>query len=490
VVLLYAATVAPAVPRAAGPSGVASDQTPALSDWYTYLGGNTRNSNQAAQDWLATSNASTLAVNWSFAASAAVASQVIVNAGVAYFGSWDGNEYAVNVTTGHLLWKTFLGRDTVDVGCNGGTIGVSSAPTVTGGILYVGGNNATGGANATWYALNATTGAILWGVPLGLMANGYYNWASPLIYDGYAYVGIASECIHPLVQGELFQINLHAHVVKNSFRTTPFNTSTGTYDLGASIWASPSDDPTTNTVFVATGNVPNNMLNVQEPYGEAIIAFNATNISRNAAGTGPGPEAVWQVPQSQAHVDGDFGAGVTVLKGQGPGGEDLLIASNKNGYIYAWNGSNFASWSTANGKLGTLWQVNTSTTVTALVTPAASGGGLIYAGTPAVKWGTTAYNGSIFAVNPRTGHVQWKAGLAGDDYGAPLYSNGLLIVVGGKVLYVFNALTGVLYGSWTYPAAFFSAPSIAEGRLFEGNTNGEVYALCVPSSGCVTTPQP
>jgi outer membrane protein assembly factor BamB len=60
--------------------------------------------------------------------SGGIQSQTLEANGTAYFGSQDGYEYAVNATTGHLLWSTFLGQDKNDTGCAAyyGTVGVVS----------------------------------------------------------------------------------------------------------------------------------------------------------------------------------------------------------------------------------------------------------------------------------------------------------------------------------------------------------------------------
>jgi outer membrane protein assembly factor BamB len=472
------------------PTGDSPGTAPTVNvDWATYLGNLQRTQSTTNESWLTTANAAQLGINWSFTTGDQIASQTIVLDGVAYFGSWDGYEYAVNVTSGSLLWKTFLGRDPYDPSC--GTVGITSAPTVGGGMLYVGGNNASGGADATWYALDAATGAISWSIPIGNMSVGYYNWASPLIHGGYAYVGVSSDCDKPMVPAGLLQVNLASHAVQNFFHTTPFNTSTDQYEVGASIWATPSIDVATNTVFVATGNPGPDTIStlLVEPLADSVIALNASNISRNAAG-GPGPEASWQVPYPPAVIDGDFGAGATILPGVGPAGQTIIVAGDKDGWEYAWNATNLSSWTVAPGHLGTLWEVDMNTTQVELVTPASYGGGLIYFGTGPLHLDGADYNGSVWAVNPTTGQVVWNDALGGREIGAPLYASGVLIVPGGNYLYVLNASTGLQIADWVYPASFVDAPSLAEGHVFEGNYDDEVYAICLNSPGCRTYPQP
>ena len=65
-----------------------------------------------------------------------------------------------------------------------------------------------GGGGPDFYALDASTGAVLWQVYTGdnSQAGAHYNWSSPLIVGNYAYIGIASNCDNPLVQGQLLQV--------------------------------------------------------------------------------------------------------------------------------------------------------------------------------------------------------------------------------------------------------------------------------------------
>ena len=64
-----------------------------------------------------------------------------------YVGSWDHNVYALNASTGALLWSFVTGNL------------VGSSPAVADGVVYFGSydNNV--------YALNARTGAKLWSYP-------------------------------------------------------------------------------------------------------------------------------------------------------------------------------------------------------------------------------------------------------------------------------------------------------------------------------------
>ncbi|MGO8957337.1 MAG: PQQ-binding-like beta-propeller repeat protein, partial [Streptosporangiaceae bacterium] len=150
---------------------------------------------------LSVASAATLKLKWSYATTGPIATSTSIVGTTAYVGSWDGYEYAVNTATGALIWKQFLGT-TSDPGCNPANLGITSAAAIVNGVLYV------GGGDSYWYALDATTGAILWKVYTGdnSQTGAHYNWSSPLIVGNYAYIGIASNCDNPLVQGQLLQV--------------------------------------------------------------------------------------------------------------------------------------------------------------------------------------------------------------------------------------------------------------------------------------------
>src|SRR5262249_28225697 len=148
----------------------------------------------------------------------------------------------LNAANGTLLWQTYLGS-TTDPNCSPTQAGVTSVATVQDGVVYV------GGGDAYWYALDAATGAVLWNVFTGdnSISGGHYNCSSPLLYNGYAYIGIASLGDCPLVQGQLLQVSLSTHQVVNTFNVVPAG------QIGGGIWTSPTVDPASNTLYVTTG---------------------------------------------------------------------------------------------------------------------------------------------------------------------------------------------------------------------------------------------
>jgi len=210
----------------------------ASGDWPTFLH-DTQRTAAGSDTTISTGNAAQLALKWAFNTGGPIAASPTVVGGIVYVGSWDGYEYALNATTGTLVWKTFLGQTTAP--CYPQLAGVSSAADVENGIVYV------GGGDSNWYALDAASGAILWSVFVGDNTKGWYNWASPLIYNGYAYIGTSSVGDCPLIPGQLLRVSLTTHQVVNSVTFVPQG------QVGGGVWTTPSLYTSTNTIFVTAG---------------------------------------------------------------------------------------------------------------------------------------------------------------------------------------------------------------------------------------------
>ena len=246
----------------------------ANGDWPTYLHDSGRSAANLDESLISPVNAPQLFNAWSFTTGGFIAASPTVVGGVVYVGSWDGYMYAIDAQTHAQKWKSpFLGQTTPD--CAGAT-GITSTATVDNGVVYV------GGGGQYWYALNASTGSILWQVYTGDnngVTGGHYNWSSPLIYNGFAYIGIASFCDSPLVQGQLLQVNLTTHLVTHTFNVVPNG------QAGGGVWSSPSVDTATNRVFITTGNEGPQSGQI---YARAIIALDGDRSERQGLLAGSG----------------------------------------------------------------------------------------------------------------------------------------------------------------------------------------------------------
>jgi polyvinyl alcohol dehydrogenase (cytochrome) len=266
----------------------------ATDDWPTSLHDVQRTA-ASADTTISSANAANLTAKWSVTTGGPIATTPTVSANVAYFGSWDGYEYAVDATTGALKWKTLLGVTNANPICIPPALGVSSPATVAGGRVYV------GGGDSYWYALDAATGAVQWRVltgPADGSYDGHYNWSGPLIAGGYAYVGIASEGDCPLVQGQLLKINLATHQVDKTLNIVPNG------QVGGGIWTSPALDPATNTIYTATGTENS----ATQTYAQAFLAIDAGTMTIKDQ---------WKLPESEAVLDSDFSTSTTLFSDAG-----------------------------------------------------------------------------------------------------------------------------------------------------------------------------
>jgi outer membrane protein assembly factor BamB len=127
---------------------------------------------------------------WKFKTEARVVSSPAVENGVVYFGSYDGNFYAVDAASGQLKWKfatpgerRFAAKHLHGSLPAGETMPdpfdcYTSSPVVSGGKVYFG----SGDGNV--YALDAATGAVKWKFQTGDVVH-----ASPAISDGTLFIG-------------------------------------------------------------------------------------------------------------------------------------------------------------------------------------------------------------------------------------------------------------------------------------------------------------
>jgi outer membrane protein assembly factor BamB len=158
------------------------NSSPAIADGVVYVGSNDGNLHAIDQQ--------TGAQKWAFATESRVPSSPAVANGLVYFGSYDGRFYAVDTATGKLKWKfDNAGERRYTATHLHGSVPAAeampdpfdvylSSPAVWNGAVYFG----SGDGNV--YALDAATGALKWKFHTGDVVH-----ASPAIADGRLYIG-------------------------------------------------------------------------------------------------------------------------------------------------------------------------------------------------------------------------------------------------------------------------------------------------------------
>src|SRR5580700_296527 len=154
-------------------------------DWPTYLNNAARTGYNGGERLITPSTARKLTMLWNDSAGSSISTQPIQVNGVIYYGSWDGIEHAVNAASGAQRWAAFLGV-TTDMSCEPPTsMGVASTAAV--GTIGVNGTATkavfVGGGDGVFYAINASTGRVIWQTKLGTPP-AYFLWSSPLLYHG------------------------------------------------------------------------------------------------------------------------------------------------------------------------------------------------------------------------------------------------------------------------------------------------------------------
>jgi outer membrane protein assembly factor BamB len=451
-------------------------------DWPEY-GHDLTGSEHTTDPGITAQNATTLAgqAGWSAqsAGRARVTAQPIVAGGFVYWGSWDGVEHGTPTNGAPGGWTTSLGTLTYPTGttcANSGVHGVGDSGVyqpslVVNGIsqpvLFIagGGNDPVGGGFAQMYALNALTGAILWQTPLAASPDDYL-WSSPVfyqasgqtgpsVYEGVADVG--EPC--PLVRGEVVRLDALTGQVLNTFFAAPAACT------GATVWGSLTI--AADAVYAVTGN-RGACNNPTEPYAFAIVKLDASTLNVIDK---------WQIPKSQrTNADDDFGS-VPILFSRTVGGQTQLLvgAPNKDGIFYIWDCNNLAG--------GPLYRLNVANPRAADIAPASFDGTTLYIGSPTTMVGGLKTAGSVRAFpvdNLPT--PAWETPLTSPVLAAVMSAPGIVVVGAGHRTLVLDANTGAVITSMqaalvgTKRGLFWSAPVIANGVLYEGDTNGFLYA--------------
>lgn len=140
---------------------------------------------------------STPRITWAFQTEGPIRGSAVIASDKIFFGSSDGNVYAVDKMTGALKWKLQTGG------------AIAGAPAVAGSTIVV------SGRSSMVYALDATTGAVRWGHQVQSKARESLEWtyftASPVV-DG-DQVLVASH------DGSLYALDLASGKLRWRFET-------------------------------------------------------------------------------------------------------------------------------------------------------------------------------------------------------------------------------------------------------------------------------
>lgn len=402
-------------------------------------------------------------------------------------------------------------------------------------VLYVGGggNRDASGAevngSAELIALDALSGEILWRSPLGASPN-HLIWSSPAVSNGSVYVGVSSFDDCPLVQGKLVKVDAATGALQASFNAVPTGCE------GASIWGSPTIDEAAGAVYVATGNsrpcsifgpqlgrYPHTKrgtillmvallgllvavfwprgwirlgfwlaasgallsaalgaylmigptVSINRPYSVSLIKLDAGDLHVISS---------WKVPKTD-EGDYDFGSTPTLFSGTvTPGGarRQLLGIPNKNGNYYVFDRNDLAAGPVATIVLAHAPRTD-PTKGNGSIAPSAFDGRTLYVAGGGTDLNQEVVPGSVAAYDPNDlSKPLWRVGAAGPVLGAVTAGSGIVVIGNGAFTTVVSSVDGsILFkGSVVTPktAMIFGAATIVGGRIYQGDTAGNLYA--------------
>jgi outer membrane protein assembly factor BamB len=360
----------------------AATTAPSPADWTQFHRDNMQRWNPY-ETVLGVSNVGSLQLKWTnpigeYIFGAYQSSPAVVN-GVIYFGSDDGNVYALNANTGAKLWNF----PTYDA--NGPIYPVNCSPAVVNGVVYI-----TGG-DGNLYALNTSTGAKLWSYFTGFESTNNTLKPSPAVVNGVVYVGGGDGAI-------------------------ALNSSTGT-----KLWSFPAAALGQSSPAVANGVV--------------YIGGNGTLYALNAS---TGAE-LWSFGSSVFDTSPAVTNGVVYISRN----DHVLSALNASTGAELWSYTTgdplFSSPAVANGVVyfgsadGNVYALNASTgaklwsfTAAGLLSSApAVANGVVYINTEGFGSGA---NGNVYALNASTGAKLWSYGTIGRSISSPTVVNGVVYV--------------------------------------------------------------
>jgi polyvinyl alcohol dehydrogenase (cytochrome) len=219
---------------------------------------------QPLETQITTANVGTLALKWKFTTHGDVSATPTVAGGDVYFPDFGGYLYAVNASTGALIWQQ-------QIPAYNGVAGSRSrvSPAIYGQEIILG-DNGSKGRGAHVFAVSRGSGKLLWITQVDSHAAAIIT-GNPVVANGKVIVGVSST-EEGLAESKTYAcctfrgsvVALEAKTGKMLWKTytvppntgpcTHSNPPTGCGYSGGAVWDTPAIDPVANAVYVGTGN--------------------------------------------------------------------------------------------------------------------------------------------------------------------------------------------------------------------------------------------
>ncbi len=460
----------------------------------------TRNSNQTQID---KSNVGDLKVKWRLNNTYEIQDPPIIVNGSGYFQDYIGNIVSFDTFTGNIIWRLDLE--------GGPTMGLYYSD----GIVY-----ATLGTQAKIISVNSTNGEILWESPkLGDTGLGYAINSPPLIWKDYVIAGSGGSGLPPgkgFVKGNITALNkTDGSILWN------IDTTSGTWvengknppNGGATAWSGGSIDVETGIAYIPLGSAsPNFNASTRESvnlYSNHMVAVDIREGKIIWATPFIAHGTVLNVKVPDTHDwDTSWGSSVSNAKFENGSSKKIVIGHDKMGNVIAMDAlTGEEIWWTTLGR-----QVNIDNL------PSPSGSGMVWSygvynyhavdedtiyisatnrGLNFFTDGLSGHkedpedsieqglvNGTIYALDKKSGVVKWKIDTEYPPRVSPLVSNG--VVYTGYIQFGDNQRTGIILALddntggklWEYDVRGSISPvgaSIGNGMLFVPTDKVNLY---------------
>jgi polyvinyl alcohol dehydrogenase (cytochrome) len=267
-VTVSAAIAAAALAFAAAPASAATPPCRATTtggDWPAYGHDVANTRSQPAERALGPAAVAHLAPAWVFSTSSVGDSSgfettPVVSGGCVYIGSAGGVAYALDASSGRVVWRHKL--DAPKAGTGGAIVG---AAAVDGGEVVFA-VNALGAPYAV--ALDRATGALRWHSAPIVTGSGYFTDSSPVIAGGLVVLGYSPAEAAPTGAGGFALLDpATGATIKTTQTIPPADQAKGYY--GAGLWSTPAYDRGTQYLYWGSGN-PHNK-SARHPNTDAIL---------------------------------------------------------------------------------------------------------------------------------------------------------------------------------------------------------------------------
>ena len=305
------------------------------------------------------------------------------------FGALDGHVYALNATTGSIVWKFLTGER------------ICCPPSIRNNTIYI------GSYDKYMYAINADDGALVWRFLTGDLIS-----CPPTICDNRLYFTSADGYFYCLYLNgkEQWKFWIGDGPVQVSAVSDDFAFCTGSNRLyaigkqGQKLWS-----------FLANG-----------PLLSPFLSKNGRQIG------------------SQRHVD------------YGNGNPDTICIGSLDGYCYAVDGSGNLRWK---------FYMNGSTRCATLV----GANGVVY-------FGSTDQN--VYALRIADGKVIWKTHINGEiTCSGAIYKNVIYFGATDDYLYALDVNTGEIKQKFYAYGSVFDPPYVVNDVVYVGTYGGKFFAL-------------